>query len=165
MVLFSVEGPFQVPTYDGKVARVIDEDSFSRFWERIEIADDRGCYVFGIRAGRGIKPIYVGRATKTFRQEVFTSHKLWKYQQCLADTKKGIPVMFFVVSPSSRGKPNVKVIKELEDFLIQTAVSKNPDLLNVKGTSKADWGINGVIRGRQGQPSISALALKKSLGL
>jgi len=67
--------------------------------------------------------------------------------------------------PSLKGKPNVRVIKRAEDFLIQTAVSRNPDLLNVKGTELEDWGIAGVLRGGKGKPSTAARALKKTLGL
>ena len=54
---------------------------------------------------------------------------------------------------------------DLEDYLIQTAVSKNPDLLNVKGTELEKWGIGGVIRGGKGKRSSSATELVKALGL
>ena len=89
------------------------------------------------------------------------SQKLEKYQRALADIIRGTPVLFFLVLPIAKGKPNVRAIGDLEDYLIQIAVSKNPDLLNVKGTEQAKWGISGVIRGGQGKASASASALRR----
>jgi hypothetical protein len=63
------------------------------------LLDKRGCYVFGIRAGKGFTPAYAGKATKKFKNEVFGHHKLAKYQRYLADVAKGTPVLFFVISP------------------------------------------------------------------
>jgi len=165
LATFEIKGPLTVPTYDGKAAKIVDSEFLSGFWESSGVANRRGCYVFAVRASKGIRPVYVGRATKNFKQEVFTPHKLEKYQRCLADTTKGTPVLFFVMSPSKKGKPNLKVIRELEDFLIQTAVSRNPELLNVKGTERENWGIAGVIRGGSGKPPVGALAFKKAMGL
>ena len=120
---------------------------------------------FGIRSGGGITPIYVGRATGSFKREIFASHKLTKYQQALADYSRGSPVLFFITPPPGRGAPNISAIKELEQFLIQTAVSQNPDLLNVKGTRRADWAIAGVVRSGVGRPSEGAKLLKTMLDL
>jgi hypothetical protein len=44
--------------------------------------------------------------------------------------------MYFVVHPKQRGKTNAKQIAEIEDFLIQAGVAKNPDLQNVKGAQR-----------------------------
>lgn len=165
MVVFEVKGPLNVPTYDGKAAKIVDSEALSAFWESSGVEMRRGCYLFAVRASKGIRPIYVGRATKTFKQEVFTPHKLEKYQRCLADIGKGTPVLFFVMAPTKKGKPNVKLIQAAEDYLIQTAVSRNPDLLNVKGTELENWGIAGVLRGGKGKASKAALAFKKTLGL
>jgi hypothetical protein len=165
MPIFNVHGPFKVPVYEGKAARTVTSDEGQAFWiKNTSLAKRRGCYVFGIRSGGGVTPIYVGKATKSFKQEVFQPHKLTKYQQALADYLKGTPVLFFLAPPATKGAPNVTSIGELEEFLIQTAVLKNPDLLNVKGTKKADWGIAGIIRGGVGKPSKAAQALKSSLG-
>lgn len=155
--LFLVEGPYEIPYYQGKAGRVILDDNVKAFWKQHgTIAGQRGCYVFGIRAGKGYTPGYVGKATKSFKQESFSSHKLMRYQQFLADYQKGTPVMFFVLAPAKKGAPNAKHIGELEDFLIQIAIAANPDLLNVKGTRQEEWGIKGVIRSGLGKPSSSA---------
>jgi len=151
--IFGVHGPREVPVYQGKACRTISEENGKTFWlANVELASKRGCYVFGVRAGKGYTPGYVGKATKNFKQEVFAPHKLNRYQQFLADYLKGTPVLFFLVAPTKKGAPNAVHIGELEDFLIQAAVKVNPDLQNVKGTKSAEWGIQGVLRGGQGKP-------------
>lgn len=155
--LFTVEGPFDVPFYQGKAGRTITDENVQEFWDsNKDIASRRGCYVFGIRAGLGYTPAYVGKATRSFKQEAFAHHKLTRYQQFLADYQRGTPVLFFVVAPQKRGAPNSSHIQELEDFLIQTALVANPGLLNIKGTKAEEWGISGILRGPQGKPSAAA---------
>jgi hypothetical protein len=127
----SVSGPLEIPIYEGRAARTITKDNGREFF-------------------------YVGRATRTFRKEAFTPDKLTKYAECLADYQKGTPVMFFVAMPVRRGRANATHISELEDFLIQTAVAVNPELLNIKGTREQEWGIAGVLRGGRGKASKSA---------
>src|SRR6267142_820133 len=139
---FEVHGPFEVPCYLGKAGRTITSDQVGEFWhDNPGMVSKRGCYVFGIRAGKGYTPGYVGRATKNFKQEAFAPQKLAKYQQFLADYKKGTPVLFLVTAPVRKGKPNVAHIAEVEDFLIQVALAANPNILNVKGTKAEQWGI------------------------
>jgi len=155
--VFTVEGPFKVPVYVGKGSRTIDEENLWQFWEKIpSLAEKRGCYAFGIRAAKGSTPGWVGKATKNFRQEVFSPHKLAKYQRFLADYRKGTPILFFLVAPLKKGAPNVSHINDLESFLIQVGMSANPDLLNVKGTKFEKWGIAGVLRGGKGKPNNAA---------
>ena len=62
-----------------------------------------------------------------------------------------------------KGARNLAHIVDLEDFLIQTAVSVNPDLLNIQGTAQADWGIAGVLRAGQGKRSIAATEFVRCL--
>jgi len=163
---FSVRGPLLVPYYQGKAGRTITDDNVREFWEHHEEAGkERGCYVFGIRAGRGLTPGYVGKATKSFRQEIFTHHKLTRYQQFLADYAKGSPVMFFLTAPRRKGPLNKSHVAELEKFLIQVALAANPDLLNIQGTRAEEWGIKGVLRGGRGNASKSAQAFKKMMNL
>jgi hypothetical protein len=164
--VFVVEGPREVPFYQGKAGRTITDDNVREFWKiNAEFGSRKGCYVFGIRAGGGFRPAYVGKATKSFRQEVFTHHKLTRYQQFLADFLKGTPVLFFVVAPKRKGAANASHISELEDFLIQAGLVANPDLLNIKGTKTEEWGIAGVLRGGQGKPSKGAGEFRKLMKL
>jgi hypothetical protein len=164
--IFSVNGPIEVPCYQGRAGRTITDDNVREFWDRNpDLADKRGCYVFGIRAGRGLTPAYVGQATQAFKQEVFAHHKLTRYQQFLADYQKGTPILFFILAPMKRGAPNRTHIGELEDFLIQTGQAANPHLLNVKGTKAEEWGIAGVMRGGKGKPSASARQFRRLMKL
>jgi hypothetical protein len=116
------------------------------------LAAEKGCYVFAIRS-RGLTPIYVGKATKTFKQETFNPTNRHKYHNGFSEYAKGTPLMYFVVHPIQKGKTNSKQIGQIEDFLIQAGVAKNPDIQNIKGTTKPDWSINGVVRGTAGKRS------------
>jgi hypothetical protein len=162
--IFDVYGSFEVPYYQGAAGRTITDENIREFWEQHQnFADNKGCYIFGIKAGRGYTPAYVGKATRTFKQEVFAPHKLAKYQQFLADYRKGTPILFLVVTPTKRGAPNVTHINDLEAFLIQIALAANPDLLNIKGTQMEEWGIAGVLRGGKGKPAKDAIEFKKMM--
>ncbi len=162
--IFDVYGPFEIPCYQGAAGRTITDDNVREFWElNHNFAENKGCYVFGIKAGRGYTPAYVGKATRTFKQETFAPHKLAKYQQFLADYRKGTPLLFFVVAPTKRGAPNKIHITELEDFLIQVALTANPDLLNIKGTQMEEWGVAGVLRGGKGKTGKDAIEFKKMM--
>jgi len=158
---FAVYGPCEVPVYQGAGGRTITTDEVRVFWQsNSSVAKSKGCYVFAMRAGKGFSPYYVGKATKGFKQEAFSPHKLTKYQQCLADYRRGTPVMFFVVASGKKGG-NTAHIGELEGFLIQVGLTANPYLLNVKGTKAEDWGITGVLRGGKGKPSQDARQFRR----
>ncbi len=162
--MFTVQGPHEVPTYRGKAGRTITPEDIQDFWRsHTALAKQRGCYVFAIRTGGGFTLGYVGKATKSFRQEAFAPHKLAKYQQFLVDYVKGTPVLFFLVSPAKKGKVNSKHNAGLEDFLIQKGVAANPELLNVKGTQEEQWGIQGILRSAQGKPCQAAREFKKAM--
>jgi len=112
-----------------------------------------------------VKPIYVGRATRTFAQECFTPDKRGKCNQALVDATRGTLILFLVAAPTTRGRPAEKQISLLEDFLIQVGVAANETLLNVHGTKKADWSLTGLIRSKQGRPSAAASAFKAAMKL
>ncbi len=161
--VFEVYGPYVVPTHGE--SRVVTPQERSEFFRDCPfLRDRRGVYVFGIRAGGGILPVYVGKATGDYHQECFTADKANKYTLGLSDYDKGTPVLFFVALPHKRGPVNKKLIGDLEDFLIQNAKARNPDLLNKVGAGEADWGIGGVIRGGKGKPSFAARGFKAMMG-
>ena len=120
--LFTVVGPRTIPTYRGKASRTITDDNVRAFWRtNADVGRLRGCYVFAVGAGSRMKPTYVGKATKSFRQEVFQYHKRVRYQQTLADCRVGVPLLFFVALPRRRGAPPTTHVAALERFLIETA--------------------------------------------
>jgi len=136
MVTFEVHGPFEITHEKRPGGNVL---VFDDFWdedsEAAYLAGERGCYVFAMRAGGGLQPIYVGKAAKTsFRQETFNSGNKHKYHNGYSEYAKGTPLMFFVVRATRKGQPSRYLIKEIEDFLIQAGVAKNPNLQNVVGT-------------------------------
>jgi hypothetical protein len=153
MTTFEVHGPFEILYENRPGGRTL---VFDQFWSEDakahSLADERGCYVFAIR-NRGLTPIYVGKAAKSFQQETFNPTNRHKYQIGFSEYAKGTPVMYFVVHPPQKGPTNTKYITEVEDFLIQAGVVVNPDLQNVKGTQRPGWSINGVIRNGAGRRS------------
>jgi hypothetical protein len=166
MMTFSVHGPFDVPFYKGRGGRTITTDDVRRFWSRHgHYAKRRGCYVVGIRAGKGLIPAYVGMATRAFKGEVFAPQKLAGYQQFLADFERGTPIVFFLAAPARKGASNAPQIKALERFLVEVAVAKNPRLLNVRGTKSEEWRISGLVRSGSGKPSRAARAFRRLMSL
>ena len=166
MALFTVHGPFELPYEARKGGRTL---VFDEFWETGSAADylakERGCYVFGVRAGRGLKPLYVGKATKTFKQETFNPSNRQKYHNGFSEYGKGTPVMFFVVHPPQKGRTNAREISAIEDFLIQAGVARNPNLQNVKGRMRPAWSIKGVVRSGVGKRSVAETQFGAVFGL
>jgi len=73
--------------------------------------------------------------------------------------------MFFVLAPVQSGKPNNAQIGQVEKYLIDLAITANPDLLNEKGASPDKWGIKGVIRGGKGKTSSGTKDFRLMLGI
>ena len=71
-------GPFEVPRKVGaRGKKVLDfsSPSINRFWDDVEsevtgLSKARGCYLFGIRAGRGIKPCILDNRKLDLRMKV-----------------------------------------------------------------------------------------------
>lgn len=166
MAEFVVSGPYVVPIYQGRNGRIVrEEEGRSFFAHHPSLVTKRGCYIFAMRSGGGITPTYVGKATKSFGQECFTAHKLGKCNQTLVDYGQGTLVVFLFEPSAIKGKPPVREIGLLENFLIQTALSVNDELLNVKQTKQESWSVRGIIRSGAGKPSKSASLAKSMLGL
>jgi hypothetical protein len=153
MSTFAVHGPFPISREQRKNGRHLVYDNF---WApgspAAYLADECGCYVFAMR-NRALMPIYVGKATKTFKQETFNPTNKHKYTNGFSDYAKGTPVMYFVVHPAQKGKTNGTQIGQIEDFLIQAGAAKNPNIQNVKGAQTPKWSIKGVIRSGAGKRS------------
>jgi hypothetical protein len=165
MASFSVKGPFNVPVTRFKAGRSITRTDIATFWERYsEIATECGCYIFGFRAAKGSKPVYVGKATRTFKQEVFTNDKLKKYGDAFTSQAKGVPILFFVCLNRARGARNKAAIDGVESHLIQAGLAANKELLNGKKISVESWSIGGIVRSR-GKAPAPAREFKKFIKL
>ncbi len=89
---FDVFGPFEIPTSKQPGGKRVDKKQLGEFWKAAEdsLPDAKGCYVFAMRAGKGMRPVYVGRASRrSFRQECFTTDKLYKLTNAMAAYERG----------------------------------------------------------------------------
>ena len=146
------------------VGRQVSAANGKAFWAvHTGIATQAGCYVFAFKASKGYKPVYAGKATKSFKQEVFTPHKLNHFNTGLGHQKKETPVLFFVCLNKTSGAVSESAIDEAESYLIQAGLAANADLLNDKKTKVATWSINGIVRSKAGKPSAAACELRKCI--
>lgn len=141
---FNIQGPYELERSKG----LIDSSAKARreYWERIDddipgLSDACGCYVFSIKASRGMLPWYIGKAERQpFKKECLSHHKINHFNNAIAE-RRGIPVLFFIPQLTKAGsfrKPTTstrKAINELESILIGMALAKNSDILNAKGTT------------------------------
>ena len=166
MSKYKIQGPINIPIVKKPAGRRIGDRK--EFWKNHDkLKDSTGVYVFGMQAGGGIKPYYVGKASgkNKFEKECFHPHKLNKYNEALSEYLRGKPVMFFIVKDDGRGKANEKELEMIEEFFISVGLVRNEGLLNIKGTKGEKWYIPGVIRGAKGQPSQAAKSFKSMMGM
>jgi len=77
-VTFDVLGPYEVQTNPN--SRVITKVEGRLFFRsNPHLRGRRGAYVFGVRSGGGITPVYVGKSTRPYDKECFTADKALKY--------------------------------------------------------------------------------------
>lgn len=161
---FQVLGPFWIPTQRRRLARTVTSAEARLFWSsHPDIAKRRGCYVFAIRSHGRLVPVYVGRATRSFRQEILAPHKLAKLQLALVDHPDATPCVLLVAAPLRRGAPNVGHLAELERFLIEAATEANPSLLNIARPRPRSWTIEGLRPGLRATRPGSATQLHRVL--
>jgi hypothetical protein len=154
-----------------------DKDSLAYFWASVEsqleegLSGAIGCYIFSVRAGRGVLPWYVGLAEKqSFKKECFTSHKLVHYNDILA-TRTGTPMMTFVSKYTPGGKllnptgNSHRDIKFLERLLISNCLKRNVDVSNARDTKLLrEMVVPGLINSPQGKAYSSVLKFRDLIG-
>ncbi len=161
---FKIEGPFPVPVFRDVGGRTINEDGLVNFWERTGCAEKIGCYVYALKGARGaLKPWYVGKATKRFKQECFTERNHLKYVRAFTKIRMGTPYMFFLSQIRKKGPANKKAIGELERYLINAAFQVNGKIENDIGIKGASYKIQGI--GDPGMPSKSRRSFWRMLDL
>jgi hypothetical protein len=166
MTEFVTYGPYSLQITRGPGGKEITDDNIKGFWQEAGLQKERrGCYVFCLRAGQGVRPIYVGKSTNSFGQEIFADHKLRHYHSALVQSGRGTAVFYLLCYPEKKGKLNKRHIDQLETFLIKQGKFINPELRNKKKVSIDKWSIKGVIRSKQGKPSAAASDLRATLGL
>lgn len=163
-----VFGPLPIPYQVSGNSKHIANRDVKVFWHSSEakaIADKQGCYVFALQAAKGFRPWYVGKATKSMKQECLQYHKLAHYNEVLFRGHKGTPVLFLVAPSEKKKKVSVAVIEEMETFFIQSVLSKHPEIQNVQKTDIPGWTVKSVVRGGQGKPKKNARQFRKMMGL
>jgi hypothetical protein len=138
---FDVYGPFSV-NRNGRDCPSAQRDLWHEAEQRGEgVSSAIGCYMFCISHGNTITPWYVGMtAARTgFRGEVFTSHKIGIYNECL-NSNNGNPVVFlFPLCSNGRDRfsraysSGRRVIEWLERMLMGFAYARNPAMSNTRG--------------------------------
>ena len=135
------------------------------------LSDAVGCYIFAIRAGRGVLPWYVGKTERaSFRKEVFTPHKLVLYAEALHG-RKGTGLIYFLPNVTPGGKfrkpslNKVPAIGALEELLIATCLQRNTDLLNKRTTKHLrEIEVPGYMNEKPGPRNANARKLAEVLG-
>lgn len=160
---FYVYGPFPIGIKKEAMGRVIEKEHKALFWdENPDYASWRGCYVFGVRAGKGITPWYVGKATKRFDRECFHSDKLYRYMAALARYRAGTPIMYFIVAD----RFHEKHVHEVETFLIRLCHKKNPDLMQTQKIKyDPPWEIHNVTNTVQGAKTAGTHEFRGMIGI
>jgi len=168
-IMFKVSRPLEVPFRHAKGgSKRVEKEHKREFWmarASVRYRSRQGCYIFAVKPSRAYQAGYVGMASTNFEGEVFADGKLQHYNAFLADYKKGKPVIFLILAPRNKGKPNKSKIVALEKLLILLAKAENGSLRNKVGTKLPRWGIAGVLRGRQGKVGPGAKALRQMIGM
>ena len=146
------------------VGRQVSAANGKAFWAvHTGIATQAGCYVFAFKASKGYKPVYAGKATKSFKLDLCSPLKLIDLYSGLGHQMSGTPVLCFVCLNKTSGAVSKSAIDEAESYLIQAGLAANADLLNDKKTKVATWSINGIVRSKAGKPSAAACELRKCI--
>ena len=158
----------------GKLTLDFSRESLDSFWEGVEhkrsgLPLGAGCYLYAVRAAKGIRPWYVGQSKAAFERECFAHHKQSIYREVMDDTAKGTPVLFLIARMTPTGRLAKSVPKEEADFverkLIHDATNANPQLKNSHNTRFVmALEIPGVLNSPQGMPSDAVKDLKVALG-
>ena len=168
---YEIYGEFPIARNGSLVSR--KKGDKSNFWKLVEeaepgLSDACGCYIFVIRS----RAWYVGMAEKQpFKQECFALHKITQYNEALGQVS-GNPSLLLLpkltpsdrfAKPTSRGHSDIRM---LESMLIGSALSRNPDIQNAKGTKLLrEMNVPGFLNPRQGQARASAVqAFKRAIG-
>ena len=174
-IRYEVFGPFDVPRKESKTGRTLDfsNGALASFWERVErerlgLSSGAGCYLFAVRAARGIRPWYVGQSKGAFEKECFAHHKRSVYREVMDDVSKGTPVLFLIARMTPAGKLSKNIRQDEADFverlLIHEATNANAQLKNTKNTRFLKTvEIPGVLNSPSGMPSEAVRSFKTAL--
>lgn len=164
---FIVSEMIELPLIQEKGGRRLDtKGARTCFEQHGEYTNAHGCYVFGIRAARGYKPIYVGKAIEqSLGDEALTQDKILKINNALLKNLRGTLVVAFVIPENKPGPCPQKLIEEIEYVLIQYAYQKNRQIENENGIYLCSWCIAGVMNRGQGRPTAESKKFRQLVGI
>jgi len=154
-----------------------DSDSLNSFWGSMDaelqdnVSQGIGCYVFSLRAGKGVLPWYVGKAERqSFRSECFAAHKINHYNTIVTE-HNGTPLLTLIAKYTPGGKivlPTKRPhndIEYLETLLIAAGIRRNCNLVNIQGTRLlTEMVVPGVLNTPRGKASKSVVAFRDLMG-
>ena len=173
---YTLHGPYELPE-NAKKKVDLSAQSIQGFWkaankaEREMLSDATGIFFFMFRAGRGIKPWYIGRAEKgSFEEETFTEERKAAYLKIARSRDRGTPLLIFIARRNEDGtftqpgKTRHEDLTFVESYLLGQAMDKNPDLVNFKENPMlSQMEVSGLINTSKGKPSTAVQELKKAL--
>ncbi len=176
-IQYEVFGAFEVPRKrrkGGSLTLDFSKNALALFWDvveetRPELREGAGCYLFAVRAGKGITPWYVGQSKGAFEKECFALHKQRIYRDVMDDRAKGTPILFLVARMTPRGKLSKRVRPSEADFverkLIHDAANANSKLKNIHhATLVKTVRIPGVLNSPKGRRTDAVNNLMTALG-
>lgn len=164
---FIVSELLELPLIQERAGRRLDaKKAKDIFAKHPKYTKAKGCYVFGLRAARGYKPIYVGKTTdQTLGRESLSDGTVRKINMALLKTRKATLVVAFVIPETQPGACPQKAIGEIESVLIQYAYQKNPQIENENGICRCGWYIDGVLNRGQGKPPAHSREFRRLVGI
>ena len=178
---FQVQGPFKLKRFGDR--KLITKETLTCLIEDAEkakkgLSNSCGCYVFAIRAAKGIVPWYVGQANRTtLLKEALNASNREKYNTVFDKQaiKNGTPVLFLLPKVTTTGNHFAKPtnassgyasVNFLEDWLIACALQKNSKMINNKKTFfLRKLHITGLFNANHGEATTPSSALRRTLGL
>lgn len=183
---FEFFGPFQIPINRDSGLIIRTSAELRLFWDDVVesprqrgaegLSHACGCYLYGLRAGGGIRIHYVGQANKqSFRKEALHPTKQVLYNEAYMSQDAGSPVLFLIarMTPGARSfsapttaRKGYREIDFLEDYLMAAALARNPGLLNRQGLAMLrNIQLPGILNHQGGNPGRAATLVKKALRL
>ena len=110
---YRIFGPFALPT-DDKNNLDFTLNGRKRFWSEAkeetgyDLQNGWGCYLYVVRAGKGITPWYVGQSKGPFSREVFATNKQERYNSVHDSYQKGTS-MLFLITRFTKGKGSISI--------------------------------------------------------
>lgn len=165
---FTVYGPFETPIQRKEKGAISFPSQNSPKLFAMSGANahgaDVGCYVMARQFGDSFTPLYVGKATRNFAQEVFDVDKREKYRLAAEEFPTGEFVLFLLIPNPGHTLGRANAIRDLERQLVEKGKQVNSQLQNKKLVPKPTFRIDGIHNASPGQPRLDVQKFRKMMG-